>query len=84
MFSVAKNVLTNTWKSTLPVVFETIFLLKMIQLEGNVHTMGRAMGRTTGEQFATAGGDTGKSSIEIEGDNMEDDVLFYFNLLTKP
>ena len=30
----------------------------------------RAIGRTTGEQFPTAGGGTGVSSIKIEADNV--------------
>ena len=77
LFSVAKNILTDTRKSTSPVVFEAILLLKMNRLEWDVHTMGRAMGRTTGERFVTAGGGTGISSMEIDADNVEDDDLFY-------
>jgi hypothetical protein len=77
LFSVAKNILTDTRKSTSPVVFEAILLLKMNRLEWDVHTMGRAMGWTTGKRFVTAGGGTGISSMEIDADNVEDDDPFY-------
>jgi hypothetical protein len=78
LFSVTKNILTDARKPTLLVVFEAILLLKMNRLEWDVHTMGRAIGRPTGERFVTAAGGTGISSIKIDADNhVEDDDLFY-------
>ena len=48
LFSSAKHILTDTWKSTSPAVFEAILLLTVNGSEWDVHTMGMAIGRTTG------------------------------------
>jgi hypothetical protein len=75
LFSVAKNMLTDTRKSTLPVVFEANLTSEDEPIRVACAYHGWAKGQTTGERFATAGGGTDTSSIEIDADNVEDDDL---------
>lgn len=72
LFSVAKNILTDTRKSTSPAVFEAILLLKMNRNEWDVYTVGKAMGRSTGASFVVGGGDSVST-----GDTPDDLDLFY-------
>ncbi len=55
LFSVAKNILTDTRKSSSPAVFEAILLLKMNRNEWDVYTVGKAMGISTGASFVVGG-----------------------------
>ena len=64
LFSLAKFILTDTRKSTSPAVFEAILLLKVNRSEWNVHSVGKAMGRTTGAQFSAGG-----NGVPVVGDN---------------
>jgi len=48
LFSAAKFILTDLRKSTSPSVFEAILLLKVNRSEWDVHTVGKALGRTSG------------------------------------
>jgi len=73
LFSVGKNILTDTRKSTSPAVFQAILLLKVNRIEWDVYTVGRAMGRSTGTRF-TVGGD----GVSLGEEQVTDDPdLFY-------
>ena len=75
LFSIAKNILTDTRKSTSLAVFQAILLLKVNQREWDVYTVGRAMGRSTGERFSVLGGGDG---VCVGGEEAADDPdLFY-------
>ena len=79
LFSSAKHILTDTRKSTSPAVFEAILLLKVNRTEWDVHTMGRAMGRTTGAIINRSCGASidNTSSLNVDVDDEEDPDLFY-------
>ncbi len=79
LFSSAKHILTDTRKSTSPAVFEAILLLKVNRTEWDVHTMGRAMGRTTGATINRSCGASidNASSLNVDVDDEEDPDLFY-------
>ena len=82
LFSSAKHILTDTRKSTSPAVFEAILLLKVNRSEWDVHTMGRAMGRTTGaiiNRPGSAGIDdtTSNLNVDVVDEDEEDPDLFY-------
>lgn len=83
LFSSAKHILTDTRKSTSPaVVFEAILLLQVNRSEWDVHTMGRAMGRTTGAIINRPGGasidDTASNlNVDVVDEDEEDPDLFY-------
>jgi hypothetical protein len=61
LFSVAKNILTDTKISTSPAVFQAILLLNVNRTEWDAYTVGRAIGRSTGEKFSVGsdGGSVG-------------------------
>lgn len=76
LFSVAKNILTDTRKSTSPAVFQAILLLKVNRKEWDVYTVGKAMGRSTGTRFTPAVG--GADAVSLYEDQVTDDLdLFY-------
>jgi hypothetical protein len=75
LFSAAKHILTDTRKSTSPAVFESILLLKVNRKEWDVHSVGRAMGQTTGVSFAG-----GRAISVVNGEESVSDIdndLFY-------
>jgi hypothetical protein len=73
LFSAAKHILTDTRKCTSPAVFEAILLLKVNRSEWDVHSMGRAMGQTTGTRLTV----NADADITIDSDTDEDPDLFY-------
>jgi hypothetical protein len=73
LFSVAKHILTDTRKSTSPAVFQAILLLKVNRMEWDVYTVGRAMGRFTGER-SSVGSDGGS----VGGEEAADDPDLYY------
>jgi hypothetical protein len=74
LFSVAKNILTDTRKSTSLAVLQAILLLKVIRKEWDVYTVGRAMGRSTGTTRFTVDGDGVSLGEELVTDDPD---LFY-------
>jgi hypothetical protein len=73
LFSVAKNILSDTRKKTSPPVFEAIILLKMNRSEWDVYMMGKAMGRLNGAS-ANAADNTAAIAGAVD---VDDDDLFY-------
>ena len=75
LFSIAKNILTDARKSTSPAVFQATLVLKVNRREWDVYTVGRAMGKSTGERFSVLGGGDG---VCVGGEEAADDPdLFY-------
>ena len=72
LFSIAKNILTDTRKSTSPAVFQAILLLKVNRREWDVYTVGKAMGRSTGARFSV-----GSDGVSVGEDAADDPDLFY-------
>jgi hypothetical protein len=82
LFSAAKFILTDLRKSTSPSVFEAILLLKVNRSEWDVHTVGKALGRTSGApgfgvgpSSSTAGGVCEDGNDDQADDNDLD--IFY-------
>ena len=72
LFSVAKNILTDTRKKTLPAVLQALLLLKVNQKEWDVYTVGKAMGKSTGIRF-----DVGGDGVSV-GEATDDHELYYY------
>jgi hypothetical protein len=75
LFSVAKNILTDTRKKTSPPVFEAIILLKMNRSKWDVYMMGKAKGRLSGASTNTA--DNNITTTIAGAVDVDDDDLFY-------
>ena len=73
LISSAKHILTDTQKSKSPAVFEAILLLKVNRTEWEVHTMGGAMGQTTGATINRSCGASvdNTSSLNMDVDDKE-------------
>jgi hypothetical protein len=75
LFSVAKNILTDTRKKTSPPVFEAIILLKMNRSEWDDYMIGKAMGQLSGVSTNTA--DNNITTSIAGAVDADDDDLFY-------
>ena len=71
LFSVPKNILTDTRKKTSPAVFQALLLLKVNRKEWDVYTVGKAMGKSTGTRFDVSG-----DGVSV-GEATDDHELYY-------
>ena len=72
LFSVAKNILTDTRKKTSPAVYQALLLLKLNRKqERDVYTVGKAMGKSTSTRF-----DVGGDGVSV-GEATDDHELYY-------
>jgi hypothetical protein len=70
LFSLAKHILTDTRKNTLPILFEVLLFLKVNRSLWDSTTVSKAMGRTNCEHDEATDGDR---SADVADDN--DDVI---------
>ena len=79
LFSLAKNMLTDTWKCAAPLLFEALLFLKVNSHLWDVYSVGKAMGRTRERGENEANDDSeynrGGSNNEYRNHDLDEELL---------
>ena len=73
LFSLAKNILTETRKCTAPVLFEALLFLKMNKNLWDAYSVGNAMGRTRERDERNEGGGSANDDYEYSRGDSDDE-----------